>query len=96
MVNAIVLLKVQRERINEVANALNGLDGVTEVYYVAGQWDLVAMLRAADDDQFAAVVTEGMLRIDGIRASETLIAIQALSSFDLEAVFAGGRTPTRA
>ena len=47
---------------NQVAQALVDMDGVSEVYSVAGQWDLVAMLRAADDDQFAAVVTEGMLR----------------------------------
>ncbi len=87
MVNAIVLLKVQRERLNDVARALNAVDGVSEVYYVAGQWDLVAMLRASDDDQFAAIITEGMLRIEGIKASETLIAFQALSRFDLEKLF---------
>jgi DNA-binding Lrp family transcriptional regulator len=87
MVNAVVLLKVQRERLNEVAKSMSELEGVSEVYYVAGQWDLVAMLRARDDDEFAAIVTEGMLRIDGIKASETLIAFQVLSRFDLNGIF---------
>jgi len=87
MVNAIVLLRVQRERLNDVAQSMSELKGVSEVYYVAGKWDLVAMLRARDDDEFAAIVTEGMLRIEGIKASETLIAFQVLSRFDLDSLF---------
>ena len=87
MIHAMVLLKVNRERINEVALALEGLDGVTEVYTVAGQYDLVAMLRAGDDNLFARAVTEGLLKIEGITASETLIAVKVHSRFDLEKIF---------
>ncbi len=90
MVNAIVLLKVTRDRINDVAQELVGIDGVSEVYSVAGQYDLVAILRAKDDDQFADIVTEGMLKVDGITSSETLIAFRVLSRFDLERMFAVG------
>jgi len=90
MVNAIVLLKVTRDRINDVAQELVGISGVSEVYSVAGQYDLVAILRAKDDDQFAEIVTEGMLKVDGITSSETLIAFRVLSRFDLERMFAVG------
>lgn len=90
MVNAIVLLKVTRDRINDVAQDLVGIDGVSEVYSVAGQYDLVVILRAKDDDQFAEIVTEGMLKVDGITSSETLIAFRVLSRFDLERMFAVG------
>jgi DNA-binding Lrp family transcriptional regulator len=90
MVNAIVLLKVRRDRINEVAQELVGIDGVTEVYSVAGQHDLVAILRAKDDEQFASIVTEGMLKVEGITASETLIAFRVLSRYDLERMFSVG------
>jgi DNA-binding Lrp family transcriptional regulator len=90
MVNAIVLLKVQRDRINNVAQELVDLDGVSEVYSVAGQFDLVAILRARDDEQFADIVTEGMLKVEGIRSSETLIAFRAYSRHDLEQLFAVG------
>jgi DNA-binding Lrp family transcriptional regulator len=87
MVNAIVLIRAHREKLNEVAQSLRDIDGVSEVYYVAGQWDLVTILRAPDDDRFAAIVTEGMLQVQGIKASETLIAFQVLSRFDLERIF---------
>ena len=90
MVNAIVLLNVQRDRINGVAQELVDIDGVSEVYSVAGQWDLVAILRAMDDEQFADIVTEGMLKVEGIKRSETLIAFRVLSKYDLERMFAVG------
>mgnify|MGYP006287386333 CR=1 FL=1 len=90
MTNAIVLLSAERDRINEVAQALVEIDGISEVYSVAGRYDLVAVVRARDDDQLAAIVTENMLKIDGITASETLIAFRVLSRYDLERMFAIG------
>jgi DNA-binding Lrp family transcriptional regulator len=90
MVNAVVLLKVQRDLINEVAQAMVEIDGVSEVYSVAGQYDLVAILRTKDDHRLADVVTEGMLKIQGIRNSETLIAFRVLSKYDLEGMFSVG------
>lgn len=87
MVNAIVLIRARRDRLNQVADEIGALEGVTEVYFVAGRYDLVAILRADDDDDFAQVVTEGMLSIEGIRSSETLIAFRSVSRFDLEALF---------
>ena len=45
MVTAIVLLQVEREKINAVAEVLSGMDGIAEVYSVSGPYDLVAMLR---------------------------------------------------
>ena len=90
MVNAVVLLKVRNDRINEVAEGLVELDGVSEVYSVAGQYDLVAILRAAGDDRIAALVTEQMLKIEGVTSSETLIAFRAYSKHDLERMFSIG------
>ena len=66
MVNAVVLLKVRNDRINEVAEGLVELDGVSEVYSVAGQYDLVAILRAAGDDRIAALVTECSLVVEKV------------------------------
>jgi DNA-binding Lrp family transcriptional regulator len=90
MVNAVVLLNVRNDRINEVAEALVELDGVSEVYSVAGQYDLVVILRAPGDDRIAAVVTEQMLKIEGLISSETLIAFRAYSKHDLERIFSVG------
>ncbi|MCP4896702.1 MAG: Lrp/AsnC family transcriptional regulator [bacterium] len=90
MVNAIVLLNVKRDLINQVAQELVGIDGVSEVYSVAGRYDLVGVLRAKDDDQLATIVTEGMLKIEGIQSSETLIAFRVFSKYDLDRMFSVG------
>ena len=90
MINALVLLRVKTDRINEVAQQLVDLDGVSEVYSVAGQYDLVAMLRTSSNDQIASLVTEHILKADGLISSETLIAFRAFSRHDLERMFAVG------
>jgi DNA-binding Lrp family transcriptional regulator len=90
MVSAVVLLGLERSKINEVAQQLVALDGVTEVYSVAGQYDLVAVLRVKDNDALAELVTGKMLKIEGIVRSETLIAFRVLSRYDLERMFAVG------
>jgi DNA-binding Lrp family transcriptional regulator len=84
------LLKIRNDRINEVAEHLVELDGVSEVYSVAGQYDLVAILRAPDDEGIANVVTGTMLKIDGMISSETLIAFRAYSKHDLGKIFSIG------
>lgn len=90
MMNAVVLLKIRNDRINEVAEHLVELDGVSEVYSVAGQYDLVAILRAPDDEGIANVVTGSMLKIEGLISSETLIAFRAYSKHDLGRIFSIG------
>jgi DNA-binding Lrp family transcriptional regulator len=90
MVNAIVLLNVDSARINNVAEQLVELDGISEVYSVAGQYDLVVVIRARDDEQIASLVTEQLLQVEGLISSETLIAFRTFSSHDLERMFSVG------
>lgn len=90
MVNSVVLLKVGRGLVNDVAQQLADLNGVAEVYSVGGQYDLVAILRVRDNDALAELVTERMLKVEGITFTETLIAFRAFSRHDLEAMFSLG------
>ncbi len=90
MVNSVVLLKVGRGLVNDVAQQLAELNGVAEVYSVGGRYDLVAILRVRDNEALAALVTEHMLKVDGITDTETLIAFRAFSRHDLEAMFSVG------
>lgn len=90
MVNSVVLLRVGRGLVNEVAQQLADINGVAEVYSVGGRYDLVAILRVRDNDALAALVTERMLKVDGITDTETLIAFRAFSRHDLEAMFSVG------
>ncbi|HLP18608.1 MAG TPA: Lrp/AsnC ligand binding domain-containing protein [Bacteroidota bacterium] len=90
MVSAIVLLTVARDRITPVAEQLADLTGISEVHSVAGKYDLVAIIRVADNEQLAKLVTEKIRAIDGIEKSETLIAFRVYSKHDLESIFALG------
>jgi DNA-binding Lrp family transcriptional regulator len=90
MVNAIVMLNVESAKINSVAEQLVELDGVSEVYSVAGQYDLVVMIRARDDEQIATLVTEQLLQVEGLVSSETLIAFRTFSRHDLDRLFSVG------
>lgn len=90
MVNAVILLVVEKNKINEVAERLVEMDGITEVYSVAGQYDLVAIARVRDNEQIAEAVTRQMLKIDGILRSETLMAFRAFSRYNLERMFSIG------
>jgi DNA-binding Lrp family transcriptional regulator len=90
MVSAVILLVVEKNKINEVAERLVELEGITEVYSVAGQYDLVAIARVRDNEQIAEAVTRQMLKIDGINRSETLMAFRAFSRYNLERMFSIG------
>ncbi len=90
MISAIVLLEVVSDVINEVAEQLTGIEGVSEVYSVAGRFDLVAVIRVADNEGLAEVVTSQMLKVKGILNSETLIAFRVFSKYDLEKMFSIG------
>lgn len=90
MVSALVLLNVERDKINSVAEKLTAIQGVTEVYSVAGKFDLVAIIRVKENDELASVVTDHIRKVEGIEKSETLIAFRVYSRYDLEMAFSIG------
>ncbi|HEY6197496.1 MAG TPA: Lrp/AsnC ligand binding domain-containing protein [Candidatus Binatia bacterium] len=90
MTTAIVLLNTHRDKVNTVAERIAELDGVTEVYSVAGRYDLAAIVRVKDDERLADVVTRDIREIEGIEKSETLIAFRVYSRHDLERMFSIG------
>lgn len=90
MVNAIVLMTVKPDLVNEIATQLVEIQGVSEVYSVGGRFDLVAILRVPSNETLAEIVTGRFLKIEGITDSETLIAFKAYSRHDLERMFSVG------
>jgi DNA-binding Lrp family transcriptional regulator len=90
MVNAIVLIKVERAKVNQVAQALLEMNGVTEVFSVAGQYDLVAILRTANNEEIADLVTRQIQDVGDIIETETLMAFKVYSKYDLEHLFSIG------
>ncbi len=90
MVNAIVLLNVERDKVNDVAEALADMKGISEVYSVSGRYDLVAIIRVKNNDDLADTVTKHMRKLNGILNTETLLAFQAYSRHDLDGMFSVG------
>lgn len=90
MVSAIVLIDCEKGQINKTAEILADVEGITEVYSVAGRVDLVAVIRVPDNDGLAEIVTSKLLTIPGIVRTETLIAFRVFSKHDLERMFSIG------
>ena len=87
MLNAIVLLKAAPARVADLAGELADVEGVAEVYSVAGEVDLVAIVRVRHHDDLADVVTRRIAALPGITETRTMIAFQAFSRHDLDALW---------
>ena len=90
MVTSIILIHVERSKINEVAELLAEMKGISEVYSVSGNYDLIAIARVHTNEELSDLVTNHMHKIDDILATETMLAFQAYSRHDLEAMFSIG------
>ena len=90
MITAIVLVQAEVDRIPEVAEAIADIDGVSEVYSVTGDVDLIALVRVREHDRLADVIADRLNKVDGVTGTETHIAFRTYSKHDLEAAFAIG------
>ena len=90
MITAIVMIDAATDSIPEVAEAVTDLDGVSEVYSVAGDVDLIAIVRVREFDQIAEVVAGRINKVPGVLETDTHIAFRAYSQHDLEAAFSIG------
>lgn len=90
MITAIVMISAATDSIPEVAAAIADIDGVSEVYSVAGHVDLIAVVRVREFDDVAEVIAGRLNRVPGVTDTETHIAFRAYSRHDLEAAFSLG------
>lgn len=87
MVTAFILINTDRKRVLETAQALHKINGISEVYSVAGQYDLVAVIRAKSNEEVAGLITGNLLKMEGIQKTETLIAFASYSRYDIDHFF---------
>ncbi len=90
MITAIVFIQAEVAQLSDTAARIADIDGVSEVYSVTGDLDLVAMVRVAEIDGVSAVVADGINRVDGVLSTQTQIAYRAYSRHDLEEAFSLG------
>jgi DNA-binding Lrp family transcriptional regulator len=87
MITAFVMLSVEPGRVKSLAEELLSVKGVTEVYSVAGPFDLIAIVRVREHDQLSDLVTEVIANRPGITSTETMIAFRAFAKRELDAVW---------
>ena len=87
MLAAFVLIDAEPARVAALASELADVEGVAEVYSVAGECDIVAIVRVREHDALADVVTRRIGALDGIVATRTMVAFKAYSSRDLDALW---------
>ena len=91
MVIALVLLNLDRNQIKDVSQKLGDMQEVSEVYSVAERYDLVAKIRVKNNEQITDTITGKFFELEGITATETLIAFNTFSRHDLELMFSIGQ-----
>jgi DNA-binding Lrp family transcriptional regulator len=83
MVTAFIMMNVARPRLKSIADDLLAIDGTTEVYSVAGPFDIVVIARVKEHEQLNDLVTEHIGGLEGIENTETLIAFKTFAKKDL-------------
>jgi DNA-binding Lrp family transcriptional regulator len=94
VITAIVLVNAEVDRIPEVATAIAEIAGVSEVYSVTGDVDLIAMVRVRRHEEFADVIADQLNKVGGVLGTQTHIAFRTYSTHDLEAAFSLGLDDT--
>jgi DNA-binding Lrp family transcriptional regulator len=89
--HAIVLIQAERSALATLGGELAGIEGVAEAYSVTGEWDFVAILRLRHHDDLAPVVTGRISQLSGVVRTSTMVAFEAYSQHDLEALFSVGQ-----
>jgi len=77
---AFVLLRVEPGQLEQVANAVMEIDGVSEVHSVTGPFDLLVKLYAPSYDDFGDLIPDRLQKVPGIRDTETLLAFRAFKA----------------
>ena len=91
MTHAIVLIEAERDAMPTLGGRLAEIDCVGQVYSVTGSWDFVAIVHVKRHELLADVVATGIGQTDGVSRTQTMVAFEAFSRHDLEALFSVGQ-----
>jgi DNA-binding Lrp family transcriptional regulator len=72
----------------KLGKLISEIDGVAESYSVTGSWDFAAIVRVRSHDRLARIITDGIGELPGVVRTQTMVAFEAFSQFDLDAIFA--------
>lgn len=87
VVSAFVLIKVEEKDLASIMENLLDYEGIREVHVVAGEYDIVAVVRVPDNASLSALLTQQVIHTPGILSTKTLISLQCQATFDLDKMF---------
>jgi DNA-binding Lrp family transcriptional regulator len=85
------LIQAERGALPTLGGELADLEGVAEAYSVTGEWDFVAIVRVREHEQLAQLVAGRLSQLEGVTRTHTMVAFEAYSRHDLEALFSVGQ-----
>lgn len=91
MTHAIVLVEAERQAMSTLGGELAGVAGVREAYSVTGEWDFVCVVHVARHEDLAEVVTDQLAKLPGVHRTQTMVAFETFSRYDLESMFSIGQ-----
>ncbi len=75
MDTAFILLKTEPACEREVYSALSEIPEIIETHALYGEYDLLAMVACSDAKELTKLLMQKMRLIEGVRETETLIAV---------------------
>jgi len=75
--HAFVDIFVEAQLMDEVVEALSKMDNVEELHEVTGEFDIVALVSAADIEQFRDILKNKIMKINGVKGTVTSMVLQA-------------------
>lgn len=77
MPTAIILLKIAPAKITGTAAKLLDIRAVTDVYSISGRYDLLVIIKCDSIEMIESVITDHLLKTEGIVGSETMFAFRS-------------------
>jgi len=90
MITAVVMISTDAALIPEAAQAIAEVDGITEVYSVTGEVDLIAIAKVRQHEDLAGVIADRVSKVPGVVHTQTYIAFQTYSTQTLDQAFSLG------
>ena len=88
MITAIVRINCEMGKVPEVAEQLVNLSGVAEVYSVAGDFDILAIVRVREYEAIGNLVAEKIAGMPHVTKTLTHMAFRCYSRHDMERMWA--------
>lgn len=83
MITALVLFRVEKGKIQRLANQLGAIEEVVEVLSITGEYDLMAKIQVQEYESLSDIVTDKMQNTEGVLSTRTMMAFKTYKFHEL-------------